>query len=328
MTKSMHVWQVAEPGELDCLNWVELPIPEPAAHQCLVKVAAAALNFSDVLMVAGKYQIKPPLPFTPGQEISGVVVTPGPESKFKAGQHITSKVVWGGFAEYSIVRDDMAIALIEEISLEHAVALPVVYTTAHIALFHRANVIAGDTVLVHAGAGGIGLAAIQLAKSAGARVVTTVGNLAKAELLKQNGAELVLDYATEDWVDAVNEFTAGSGADIIVDPVGGEVAEQSLNCIAWEGRHLVIGFAAGAVPKFPGHRLLLKNASAVGVYWSHENDGPLVAKTTAELVALMRDRKIIPVIDRQFNLTELPDALEALANRNTTGKVVLSQPIQ
>jgi NADPH2:quinone reductase len=320
----MKAWQVSQPGGLDCLEWIDLARPVPADNQCLVKVEAAALNFSDVLMIGGKYQIKPPLPFTPGQEISGTIINPGANSKYQVGQMIATKVVWGAFAEYSLAEDNMIIPLTDEVSLKYAVALPVVYTTAHIALFHRAKLRAGETVLVHAGAGGVGLAAIQLAKSFNATVIATVGNLAKSELLKQNGADLVLDYSTENWVEEVIAFTDGKGADVIVDPVGGEVAEKSLNCIAWEGRHLVIGFAAGTVPKFPGHKLLLKNASAVGVYWSHENDGPLVAECADELVTMLKDGKINPVIDTQFRLDQLPDALDALAGRRTSGKVVLS----
>ena len=320
----MKSWRVAEPGELDCPEWMDIPVPVPADNQCLVQVSAAALNFSDLLMVRGKYQVKPPLPFTPGQEIAGTVVEAGSGSRFTLGQRLASKVFWGGFAEYALVDDDMGIPLPESISLEKAVTLPVVYTTAHIALHHRGHLSAGETILVHAGGGGVGLASVQVGKAAGAKVVATMGNPDKFDLVRSNGADLVLDYTSDDWIDEVNAFTDGKGANIIVDPVGGEVAEYSLNCIAWEGRHLIIGFAAGAVPKFPGHRLLLKNASAVGVYWTHENDGPVVEDATRSLVEMFQAGQIDPVIDTRFGLQELKTALRALDSRETIGKVVLT----
>ncbi|MCW5772873.1 MAG: NADPH:quinone oxidoreductase family protein [Rhodospirillaceae bacterium] len=319
----MKAWIVENTKAEKPLRGGEAPAPEPAPGRTLIRVEAAALNFSDLLMVRGRYQIRPPLPFTPGQEVAGTVIAAAPGGRFAPGQRLASKVVWGGFAEQALVDDAMAIAVPEGMSLAEAAALPVVYTTAHIALLEHGRLRAGETVLVHAAAGGVGLAAVEIAAAKGARVIATVGGSAKAPIPKARGAAAVLDYDREGWADEVKALTGGNGADVIFDSVGGAVTEQSLRCLAWRGRLLVVGFSSGTIPALPANRLLLRNASAIGVYWSHEHDAALIEATVRDLFALHAAGKIRPLVDTRWRLDELPAALAALQSRQSAGKIVL-----
>ncbi len=305
------------------LVWTELPAPAPAPGYSRIRVEAAALNFSDLLMVRGKYQVRPPRPFTPGQEVAGTVIAPAPDGRFKAGQRVASKVVWGGFAEEALVADAMAIPVPDGMPLAEAAALPVVYVTAHIALLHHGRLAPGETVLVHAAAGGLGLAAVEVAAGKGAQVIAAAGGAAKGAIAREHGAIEALDYGEPDWAMRVKELTGGRGADIVFDSVGGDVTEQSLKCIAWGGRLLIAGFSSGTIPAIPGNRLLLANASAIGVYWSHERDAALVEAAVRDLLALHAAGEIRPRIDTRFRLEELPQALAALQSRQSTGKIVL-----
>lgn len=317
----MKGWIVEDTGAERPLRWAELPRPVTAPGRALVRVEAAALNFSDLLMLRGRYQIRPPLPFTPGQEVAGTVIAAG--ARLRAGQRVASKVVWGGFAEEVLVDEAMAIPLPDGMPLAEAAALPVVYTTAHIALLAHARLEAGETVLVHAAAGATGLAAVEIARAKGARVIATVGDPAKFAPPRERGAEAVLDYGKGDWSDEVNRLTAGAGADVIFDSIGGGVTEQSLKCLGRGGRLLIVGFSSGTIPAIPANRLLLRRASAIGVYWSHEHDAALVADTVRDLFALYEAGKIRPHVDTRFRLEDLPQALEALRSRRSTGKIVL-----
>jgi NADPH2:quinone reductase len=317
----MKAWIVEDTRAEPPLRWAELPPPAAAPGRALIRVEAAALNFSDLLMVRGKYQIRPPLPFTPGQEVAGTVIAPG--GRLKAGQRVASKVVWGGFAEQALVDEAMAIAVPDGMGMAEAAALPVVYPTAHIALLRHGRLARGETVLVHAAAGGLGLAAVEIAAAKGARVIGTVGDAAKAAIVRARGAAEAIDYRDAGWPERVKELTGGTGADIVFDSVGGAVTEQSLKCIAWGGRLLIVGFSSGTIPAIPGNRLLLKNAAAIGVYWSHERDGALVADTVRDLFALYEAGKIRPQVDTRFRLDQLPEALETLQSRASTGKIVL-----
>ena len=301
----------------------DLPSPEAAAGRSLVRVEAAALNFSDLLMIRGQYQVRPDLPFTPGQEVAGTVVEPAPGSGFKAGDRTASKVFWGGFAELVAVPDEMMIPIPDGMDAAEAAALPVVYTTAWIALHHRAALQQGETVLVHSAAGGVGHAAVQIAAAAGARVLATAGGPEKLALARAAGAADAFDYRTDDWLEAVKRETGGDGADVILDPVGGEVATHSLRCIAWGGRLLIIGFASGDIPELSAARLLIKNAAALGVYWSHERDLPLVRRATDAILTLYADGKIKPLVGARYRFEDAPQALADLDHRKTTGKVIL-----
>jgi NADPH:quinone reductase len=325
----MKAWIVEDTRAEQPLRWSELPAPMPAAGQSLIRVEAAALNFSDLLMVRGRYQIRPKPPFTPGQEVAGTVISSAPGGRFKPGQRVASKVVWGGFAEQTLVTDAMAIAVPEAMPLAEAAALPVVYTTSHIALLQHGRLKPGETVLVHAAAGGVGLAAVEIARAKGARVIGTVsaaataGGTTKAAIPQVHGAEAVLDYGKENWIDEVNRLTGGKGADVIFDSVGGDVTEGSLKCIAWGGRLLLVGFSSGTIAEIPANRLLLRNAAAIGVYWSHERDAALVDETVHDLFALYAAGKIRPHVDARFRLEDLPQAMAALQSRASTGKIVL-----
>lgn len=319
----MQAWRMSGWGEPDTMELADIPPPEATAGHSLVRVEAAALNFSDLLMIRGQYQVRPDLPFTPGQEIAGTVVESGPGSPFAVGDRIASKVYWGGFAELAAVPDAMMIRVPADMDAAEAAALPVVYTTAWIALHDRAKLRRGETVLVHAAAGGVGHAAVQIAAAAGARVVATAGGPEKLALARAAGATAAFDYRDDGWLDAVKEATDGEGADVIVDPVGGEVATQSLRCIAWGGRLLIVGFASGEIPELSAARLLIKNAAALGVYWSHERDLPLVRKATDALLDLYGKGKIKPLVGARYRFDQAPKALSDLDRRRTSGKVIL-----
>ena len=286
-------------------------------------MATAALNFSDLLMIRGTYQVCPDLPFVAGQEIAGTVVAAGPGSDFEIGDRIASKVIWGGFADAVAVPDNMMIRLPDAMPFDQAAALPVVYTTALIALRHRAKLTKGETVLVHAGASGVGLAAVQIARAFGARVFATAGSPEKIQIACDNGAEAAFDYGSTDWVSAVRERTGNAGVDVVFDPVGGDVTASSLRCIAWGGRLLVVGFASGTIPGIPAGRLLIKSASALGVYWTHERDGALVDAATAELLRLWETREIRPVVGARYGFDQVPKALADMDRRRVSGKAII-----
>ncbi|MEJ0069024.1 MAG: zinc-binding dehydrogenase [Pseudomonadota bacterium] len=217
----------------------------------------------------------------------------------------------------------MGIVLPDGTDLAAAVTLPVSYVTALVALEQCGRLRADETLLVHAAAGGAGLAAVQLGKALGARVIGSAGSASKRALAVAHGAETTVDYADPHWVDEVRQATGGRGADVIFDPVGGDVTAQSLRCIAWDGRLLVVGFSSGKIPELPAHRLLLKRAAAIGVYWSHERDGPMVKTMEAKLVRMLGDGTIRPHVERRAGLEALPQALTDLAARRSSGKLVL-----
>ncbi len=317
----MRAWRCARAGGLQDLELQALPDPVPGEGELLVRVAAAALNFSDLLMLGGAYQVRPPLPFVPGQEVAGVVEAGG--ARFRRGERIAAKVRWGGFAERVPVREDMAIRLPEGVGDAEAAALPVIWPTAWIALHDRARLRAGETVLVHAGAGGVGAAAVQLARAAGARVFATAGGADKLALCRDLGAEEAFDYRAGPWLEPFLARTGGRGADVIFDPVGGEVTDLGMKALARGGRLLIVGFASGAIPAIKANRLLLRNASALGVYWSHEQDAALVERALAEVFALRAAGAIRLVVGQRYRFEDLPRALADLAERRTTGKSVL-----
>ncbi len=303
----------------------DLPLPQAGPGECVVRVEAAGVNFLDTLMIRGRYQVKPPLPFTPGIELAGTVVARGEGCRFQEGDRICALVDHGAFADYAKVGPVGAELEPPEFPLNEAVALPVVSPTAHVALHDRAGLKAGETVLVHAGAGGVGSAAIQLARHAGARVIATAGGPDKGALCLELGAHEVIDYATEPLTARVRELTGGRGVDVVVDPVGGAVALESLRCLAWGGRLVIVGFAGGTVTELPANRLLLKNAAALGVYWGEyrRHHPEKVPHIYAELFELRRAGAIRPLVRDVFPLAEAPAALKALGERRTVGKVVL-----
>jgi NADPH:quinone reductase len=323
----MRAWQVQRLGDPEqALKLEEVEEPVPEANEVVIGVEAAALNFFDILLCRGEYQERPDLPFTPGGEISGTVRDAGENTEMQTGQRViaTPPLPRGGYADRVAVPGSSVFPIPESMPFEKAAALPITYQTAHVALYHRARLQAGETVLVHAGAGGVGSAAIQIAKSAGARVIATAGGPEKVEVCTRLGAETAVDYREENFVEVVKEETEGRGADVIFDPVGGDVFDGSRRCVAFEGRIVVIGFAGGRIAEAPTNHVLVKNYSVVGMHWGlYTRVMPdLVRSTHDDLVFLYERGEIDPLIFRSVSFEELPQALNLLGSRGSYGKVV------
>ncbi len=325
----MRVWRASELGEpTDVLRLEQVDPPRPGPGEVAVRVEACGLNFADVLLLRGQYQEKPPLPLTPGLEVGGVVEEVGEAipDELAPGTHVLAlPALGGGLAERVVVPADAALPLPDSFPSDEAAALHVTYQTSHIALHRRAGLQAGETLLVHAGAGGVGSAAIQLGRAAGARVLATAGGRDKVQLCRELGAEVAIDYRSEDFVAVVEEHTDGRGADVIYDPVGGDVFDRSRRCLAWEGRLLVVGFASGRIPEVPANHVLLKNYSVVGVHWGPyaRREPSLITATHAELVRLHGEGAVRPLIGRRAPMAEAPQALADLGGGRTVGKVVV-----
>jgi NADPH:quinone reductase-like Zn-dependent oxidoreductase len=321
----MKAWQVHQFCDPSELTLAEVPAPEPGEGQVLIRNHAAGINFFDILQIQGKYQWKPPFPFTPGAEVAGIVESTGPDVRdVRAGDRVLALPMIGGFAEYSLAPARKTFRIPDAMTFPEAGVLPIVYHTAHYALAHRARLEPGEWLLVHAGASGVGMAAIQTAKAMGARVIATAGNDEKLEFCRTLGADHVLSYSGEGWVETVREIT-GSGADVVYDPVGGDVFDLSTRCIAPEGRLLVIGFASGRIPTIAANRILLKNISIVGVFWGWraENERGYLAETQAAIFELYASGKLRPVVSREYPLADARQALADLAGRRVLGKAVL-----
>src|SRR5215210_950477 len=324
----MKAWQVQNLGDPEqALELAEVEEPVPASNEVVLEVEAAALNFFDILLCRGEYQERPDLPFTPGGEISGTVREAGEGTGMRAGRRViaTPPLPRGGYAHKVAVPESSVFPIPESMPFEKAAALPITYQTAHVALHHRAHLQAGETVLVHAGAGGVGSAAIQIAKAAGARVIATAGGPAKVEVCRTLGAEIAIDYREENFVEAVKEATEGRGADVIFDPVGGEVFDGSRRCVAFEGRIVVIGFAGGRIAEAPTNHVLVKNYSVVGMHWGlYTRVMPGLIHTTHEdLMRLYEAGEIGPLISGTVPFEVLPKALKKLGSRGTYGKTIM-----
>lgn len=322
--KAMIATRWCEPAELE---YRDVPEPRPGAGEVLVEVQAIGCNFPDILMVQGKYQIKPPLPFSPGHEVAGVVKAVGEGvARVRPDQQVLAMLGWGGYAEAVAAPAARVFPIPEAMSFEEAAAFGLVYQTAYCALVHRAALQAGEWLLVHGAAGGVGLAAVQLGKALGAHVIATAGTPAKLEIARRAGAEVLIDYGTEDWVERVKAVTSGAGADVIYDPVGGDVFDGSSKCIAFEGRLLTIGFAGGRIPSIAVNRILIKNVSVVGVHWGlyQQRGSPLVDRWMDALFALYEKGQVRPVIYRSYPLRDAARALAAIAARESYGKVILT----
>ncbi len=310
----------------EALRVVETAGPVVAPGTLRIAVRAAGCNFSDLLMLKGEYQVKPPFPFVPGSEVAGVVLEVGPGVEgFAVGDRVMARCGTGGFAEEVLAPAAASVKLPDGIGFDAGAALSTVYPTSYAALVWRAALAAGETLLVHAAAGGVGLAAVQIGRALGARVIATAGGPEKCEIARRAGAEIVVDARTEDFVAVVQAATAGRGADVIYDSVGGDTTDRSLKCIAWNGRLLVIGFASGEIPSVKLNRVLLKNVSLVGLHWSAypEREPARVAECWAGLFALAARGGIEPLVSARFPLERAGEALAALGARETVGKVVL-----
>ncbi|HKD08787.1 MAG TPA: NADPH:quinone oxidoreductase family protein [Bryobacteraceae bacterium] len=322
----MRAWLVRKWGEPDEMELADIPEPRPASGQVRIRIRAAALNYFDVLQIRGQYQVKPPFPFTPGAEIAGVIDAVGDGADiWRKGDHVIAVPQLGGFAECALANSCDVLPLPGGMEWRQAAAMPIVFHTSFFALRDRAAIRKGEWLLVHAGASGVGMSAIQLGRAFGARVIATAGSPEKLRFAHRQGAEHVVNYASPSWVDEVREITGGRGADVVYDPVGSDVFDLSTKCIASGGRLLVIGFAGGRIPSIAANRVLLKNISVVGVYWGGEvrARSTYLVEVHRELDSLWHAGKIAPEVCREWPLGELPAALSALAHREITGKAVV-----
>ena len=310
----------------DSLGVRECDPPPMMKEGIRISVRAAGCNFSDILMLKGEYQVKPPFPFVPGAEVAGVVMEVGAAVRgFSVGDRVLSRCGLGGYAEEVVAPAATTYRIPDVMTFEAGAALPTVYPTSYAALVWRAPVERGETLLVHAAAGGVGLSAVQIGKALGARVIATAGHPEKLEIARAAGADVLIDYRASDFVSRVMEETDGRGADVIYDSVGGETTDRSLKCIAWNGRLLVIGFASGEIPEVKLNRILLKNIAIVGLHWSAypEREPERIDDCFEGLFEMAARREIDPLVSARYSLEEAGDALEALGGRRTVGKIVL-----
>ncbi len=309
------------------LNVEEVPDPKPGPGEVAIDVAAAGVNFADTLMVTGKYQEKPELPFTPGLELAGRVTALGAGVTGVApGDRVIGLVDRGAFAEVALVRADEVYPIPDSMDFDIAAGFPITYGTAHGALVWRADLKPGETLLVHGAAGGVGLAAVEVGKALGAEVIATAGGPEKLEIARAHGADHLVDYRSEDIRERVKALTGGRGADVVFDPVGGEVFMASLRAVAWGGRLLVIGFAAGKVPEIPANLLLVKNLAVLGLYWgAYRQKAPALLRAQFEtLTGWYAEGRLAPLVSHRLDLAEAGRALDLLLTRKATGKVVLT----
>ncbi len=323
--RAVLVDRLMEPEELRVR---EVGVPRPEPDQVRIEIRAAGCNFSDLLMLKGEYQVKPVMPFVPGGEVAGIVREVGSAVEgLEIGDRVLSRCALGGFAEQVAAPAATTYRMPDALRFEAGAALSTVYPTSYAALLWRAPLLAGETLLVHAAAGGVGLAAVQIGKALGAKVIATAGGRQKLEIARRAGADVLIDYRAGDFVPAVLAATHGRGADVIYDSVGGETTERSLRCINWNGRLLVIGFASGTIPAVELNRVLLKNISIVGLHWSAypEREPERVDACFEGLFEMVRAAQIEPLISARYPLDEAREALVALGARKTVGKVVLIQ---
>jgi NADPH:quinone reductase len=323
----MHAWLCENPTGVEALKWTELPDPQPGAGEVRIAIKAASLNFPDLLIVQNKYQMKPPLPFVPGSEFAGVVEAVGDGVKHvKPGDAVAAFSGTGGFATHACVNASVVMPLPPGFAFDDASAFVLTYATTHHALIDRAQLKAGETVLVLGAAGGVGTAAIQIAKAAGARVIAAASSDEKCAFCKTLGADAAINYTTANIREALKELTGGKGPDVVYDPVGGDLAEPVFRSIAWRGRYLVIGFAAGGIPAVPWNLALLKGASIVGVFWGDfaRREPKANAQALGELAQWYAKGLVKPVIDRRMPMAELQSALALMGSRRVQGKIVMT----
>jgi NADPH2:quinone reductase len=324
----MKAWRVNELGEpRDVLKLEEVADLAPCPGQLMVRVLAAPANFPDVLLCRGEYQIKPPLPFTPGVELCGEVVAVGEgASRFAVGDRVIGNpsLPGGGFAELAVMEESNTFPAPASLDDAEASALSIGYQTGWFALHRRTQLLPGETLLVHAAAGGVGSAAVQLGKAAGARVIGAVGGPDKAEYCRRLGADLVIDRHTEDIVALVKDFTGGRGADVVFDPVGGDAYTKSTKCIAFEGRIIVIGFAGGTIPQPALNHALIKNYSIIGLHWGlyKAYNQQAIDDCHVELTRLAAEGAIKPLISERLPLAEVADGIGRLGEGTTVGRIV------
>ncbi len=328
---AVKAWVVRELGGPEALRLEDVEPGEPPDGAVRIAVRAAAINFPDALMVAGTYQFKPSLPFVPGVEVSGEVIAAPAPSGFKAGDRVmalldSGGLTRGGYAEIADAVPTAVSPMPQNMSFEDAAGFTLTYQTGWFALHRRANLQPSETLLVHAGAGGVGSAAIQLGKAGGATVIATAGTDEKVEVCRRLGADHAINYKTQDFVEEVKQLTGGRGADVIVDPVGGDVYDRSTKCVAFEGRIVIIGFTSGRFAQAATNHVLVKNYSVVGLHWGLYNTRApeLIPPAARALVELYEAGKIKPHISARLPLAEAPQGLASVAGGKSTGKVILT----
>jgi len=305
----------------------EIESRDPGPGEIRVAIKAAGVNFADTLMIAGKYQEKPDFPFSPGLEAAGEVIAVGEGVEHLAeGERVMAMCGYGGFAEECTMEAARAVRIPDNMDFVDAAAFPVAYGTSHVGLERRANLQPGETLLVHGASGGVGLTAVEIGKVMGATVIGTGGSDEKLEIVTAYGADHVINYAQEDVRERVLALTGGKGADVIYDPVGGDVFDASLRCIAWEGRLIVVGFASGRIPEAPANRLLIKNCAAIGLFWGAYamRDPKVIVDSFGTLLGWYAEGRLKPHVSHTFPMERAGEALNTLLSRKATGKVVLT----
>lgn len=313
-------------GGPETLRLEDIPEPKPGPGEVRLRVHAAGVNFPDYLIIQRKYQMRPELPFTPGAEVSGTVVEVGPGvTRLRPGDRVAAFVSLGGFAEQAIAREGACFPLPESVDDAVGAAFLLTYGTTWHALADRAALKPGERLLVLGAAGGVGLAACDIGRHLGAEVIAAASSAEKLALCQECGASATIDYTREDLRAGIARATGGAGADVIYDPVGGDLAEPAFRSIAWRGRYLVIGFAAGTIPALPLNLPLLKGAALVGVFWGdHMRREPaLYAEETASLLAAIAAGKLKPLVSHRYRLEEAAAALTDMAGRKVRGKIVI-----
>ena len=322
----MHAWLCESLDGVEALKWRELPTPEPQAGEVRVAIHAASLNFPDSLTIVGKYQFKPDLPFVPGSEFSGRIDAVGPGvTNVKIGDAVAGIASSGGFATHAVMQAARVLPLPPGFDLDDGAAFAFTYGTSHHALMDRAQLQPGETVLVLGAAGGVGTAAVQIAKAAGAKVIAAASSDEKCAFLKRLGADATINYATANLREELKALTNGKGPDVVYDPVGGDLAEPAFRSIAWRGRYLVVGFAAGSIPALPFNLSLLKGASIVGVFWGDftRREPKAFAEGMAQLAHWYARGRIKPVIDCKLPMRDVAAAYARMGSRQVQGKVLL-----
>ena len=327
----MRAILVKEHGSPEDMILEDLPTPKPGPGEVLIDIHAIGLNFSDLLVINGQYQSLPPLPFVPGKEVAGLVAAVGEGvSHRKPGDRVMARLNYGGYAEQTIAQELNCFVFPESMSFSQAAAMGTVYQTAHFALIERAQYAPGETVLVTGASGGVGLAAVQLAKALGATALAGVSSPEKAEVARAGGADHIIDLAAVDLKESVRaqvrEATDGRGANVVLDPVGGEVFEASLRALAWQGRIVVIGFTAGNIPAVKTNYLLVKNISVTGLHLNtyFAREPARVQRIQEELFDLFLEGKIEPRVMKAFPMERFAEALKTIQERRVWGKIVLT----
>ena len=322
----MHAWTCETLEGVEALQWRESPTPEPKPGEVRIAIKAASLNFPDLLIVQGKYQFKPALPFVPGSEYAGFVDAVGEGVEhLKVGAPVAAIAGTGGFGTHACVDASRVLPLPPGFDIDDGAAFAFTYGTSHHALMDRAQLKAGETVLVLGAAGGVGTAALQIAKAAGARVIAAASSDEKCALCTRLGADATLNYSTQDVRETLKALTGGKGPDVVYDPVGGALAEPVFRSIGWRGRYLVVGFASGGIPALPWNLALLKGASVVGVFWGDfvKREPQASAAGLIQLAQWYAQGKIKPVLDRKLPMRDIRAAYERMGSRQVLGKLLL-----